>query len=805
MIGAARNSPLFWIALIFLLSPVLTWSIGIQVAAEIAIFALYAVAFNLMLGYTGVLSFGHSLFFGMGAYAVGLIQLHVIQSSVLALILSVAVGAFVGLLVGLIIVKRNGIYFALLTLAFTQMVFSIVHRWTSFTGGETGLQPIKRYFGNGMDASSDVVFFWICAAVSFAGIVFVRQLVKTPFGHTLQGIRENEKRMKLIGCNTSFYKLAALMISAGLSALAGGLQTLLVHAAFPDTFNWQSAGIVVMMVVLGGSMRFIGPVIGSVVYIFLQYFVSSYTQHWMIVLGLIFVLVIMFLPDGLSSLARLARREALPPLQKSDGVSGSEALVRDLHGGVGGILSVSNLSKSFGGVVVADQISFTAQGGRILSLLGPNGAGKTTIFNIISGLLTADSGNISLNNRPITTHSIGKRAEQGLGRSLQVSSIFRNLTVYENIRLGVQQRVTPYSLSFRSADRVGEVNEDTWKILRSLDLDKLANEVAGELSHGDQRLIEIAITLGTRPVVLLLDEPLAGLSETERVKVTQLIRSLTPSCTILIVEHDVERVMEISDEIIVLHHGSLIAHGRPSEIQSNAQVQAVYLGDDSQRTGAGRSAARSDCGSAQAGPEVLSLDRVSSGYDQSTVLDGLSLSVRSGEVVGLLGRNGVGKTTTALTIAGILRSSSGSISYQGSDITRVQPDEIRRCGISLVPQGRRIFPNLTVLENLRVAADPRSEGTWTIARAFDAVPRLGERKNQLGRYLSGGEQQLLAICRALMRQTQFLILDEPTEGLSPTMIDLVVDTLRTLIRDTGISTLLIEQRIDVALDLTDRI
>jgi branched-chain amino acid transport system ATP-binding protein len=174
-------------------------------------------------------------------------------------------------------------------------------------------------------------------------------------------------------------------------------------------------------------------------------------------------------------------------------------------------------------------------------------------------------------------------------------------------------------------------------------------------------------------------------------------------------------------------------------------------------------------------------------------------------VVGLLGRNGVGKSTTALTFTGVVSVNHGSIYYQGQDITNLEPAASRRLGLSIVPQGRRIFPNLTVLENLHVARDPQAKGVWSVEKVFELVPRLGERQNQLGRYLSGGEQQLLALCRGLMRPTDLLILDEPTEGLSPTMTQLVVDTIKRLISETELSLLLIEQRIDVALELTDRL
>lgn len=800
LLRAVRH-PLLVIAVLFAVLPLMTRSVGLDVGTEIVYLALYAAAFNLLLGYTGVASFGHSIFFGLGAFGAGLLEIHLIRSTSVALLFAMMLASVAAVLLGALIIKRGGIYFSLLTLAFTQMMFTVAFRWTNFTGGEMGLQGIHRYpigpFGISIDSAG--AFYVFTALVSFAGIAVLWMLTRTPYGKTLQGIRENEKRMRLFGCNTANYKLSAFAISAAFSGLAGGLQGLLLHATYASVFDWRSAGTVLVMAVLGGSRYFIGPILGAVIYVFLQHYLSSLTEHWMIVLGLVFVLSILFLPDGIASFSQAftqkfgkARQSSEAPYARPER---GELVAQETVAPAA--LTIAGLSKRFGAVAVADGLSLAVKPGQLFSVIGPNGAGKSTLFNMISGLLPFDHGEIKLGDNSIGTKKDYERARLGLSRSFQIVSIFKGLTVFENIRLAVQTHRGKGHDLWEPACKLSQVTAGAWAILDRLGLAAKADVVAGQLSHGDQRLVEIGISIASDPALLLLDEPLAGLAEAERTSIAALIRGLSPKHTVILVEHDIERVLDISDHVAVLDHGHVIASADPAAVAKDPEVLRVYLGAQQRHERIRERAALPH-------EPLLSVENLTTAYGRSQVLHGISLEVGRGEIVGLLGRNGVGKTTTVLSIAGALRPSGGVVRFKGLETTNHSADLTNRAGIGVVPQGRRIFPNLTVMENLRVGQIPGLPGRWTLEKALELFPRLSERRNQKGRYLSGGEQQLLAIARTLMGPVELLILDEPLEGLSPVMADVVADVIERL-RDESLTVLLVEQTASVALRLVDRV
>ncbi len=251
-------------------------------------------------------------------------------------------------------------------------------------------------------------------------------------------------------------------------------------------------------------------------------------------------------------------------------------------------------------------------------------------------------------------------------------------------------------------------NARVWSLLSAVGLVDRAGEICSALSHGEKRLLEIAVSLATDAKLLLLDEPLAGLAESDRKIVSELIQRLARSHAVLLIEHDIDRVLAMSDRITVLHQGRLIADGKPAEVAGHPEVVTAYLGQAHGAAPAPRvTTARSAPSSGDVAVKpLLRLEGVRAGYGGGTVLDGVDLTVNAGEVVALLGRNGVGKTTALRAITGTLPPSGGRIMFAGTDITRSRPDEINRLGISLVPEGRRLFPNLTVQENLKMAVRP---------------------------------------------------------------------------------------------------
>ncbi|MBI2468821.1 MAG: ATP-binding cassette domain-containing protein, partial [Candidatus Rokubacteria bacterium] len=498
------------------------------------------------------------------------------------------------------------------------------------------------------------------------------------------------------------------------------------------------------------------------------------------------------------ALAAMAARAA--PRPQPDGLAGpalaspGEVLV-EAHG----------VTKRFGGLAAVDRVDLEIRAGELRALIGPNGAGKTTLFNLLSGLFPPDAGVVRFRGETITGFPPHRVVGRGISRSFQILTIFRELTVFENVRLAVQARHSGRRHLWRPAAAFDAINAETRALIRQIGLEGLEGATASSLSYGGQRLLEIGIALATRPVVLLLDEPLAGLSPAERERVAAFIKALARSVTIVLIEHDIDRVLALSDRITVLHSGRVIADGPPAAIQAHPEVRAAYLG--------GREPARAEvpaaraplaAGGAPAEP-LLVMERVDTYYGKSHILHEVSLEVRPGEVVALLGRNGAGKTATLNTIMGLRPPRRGRIRFHGHEIAGEPPERIGRLGIGLAPQGRRIFPNLTVADNLRLARLARRDGAGAgdLERIADRFPGLRARWRARGETLSGGELQMLAIARALMGDVKLLILDEPFEGLAPAIVEDVYATVAGLRATTAI--LLVEHNLDLALALADRV
>jgi ABC-type branched-subunit amino acid transport system ATPase component/ABC-type branched-subunit amino acid transport system permease subunit len=788
--------PLVVLALVFIVLPLLMTLAGstISLATEVVIYTLYGIAYNLLLGYTGMVSFGSSMFFGMASYASALFSLHVTQNVVLALIVGAAFAALLGFLVGALILRRRGLYFALLTLAFTQLFFEICFRWTDFTGGENGLQGVLR---PGLEGATNYYVF--CAVIVLVCAWLLQRIVHSPFGRVLQAIRDNEMRVQYLGYNPWGYKLCAIVLHAAFIGLGGGMLALLIHGAYANNLNWQHAGDPVMMTLLGGIHHFLGPLWGAIIYINLSDQLSAYTEHWWLIFGALIIAVVLLSPEGLSGLYARIRGHGrwsltrTPTPQMPASVE-DPFLVHD-RAAQHTILEVSHLSKRFGHVVTADDISLKVSAGTVHSLIGPNGAGKTTLFNMLTGLIPHDAGSIRFNGREISKLKIHERTRLGMSRSFQVVSLPENLTVLEAVRVAAQAESPSNASLWRNAYDLAQPLDRAWGLLKAVGLEDKAGEIIANLPHGEQRLVDIALTMATSAELLLLDEPLAGLADVDRERIGTLIRRLSGRYTILLIEHDIDRVISLSDRITVLHQGRLIADGVPDAVVSNAEVVKAYLGEASEEA----DIAIPDKPAATDRPTMLSLRNVASGYEGSSVLDGLTLEVREGEAVALLGRNGVGKTTTLYTIMGQLAANKGELHFKGSEITGLPPNLVNRRGIAIVPQGRRVFPNLSILDNLMIARRP---GGWSLDEVFGLFPKLGTLQSSLGGNLSGGEQQMLAIARALMAPADLILLDEPFEGLAPAIVHEVLEAVMQLRQRASI--LLVEQRIGLALQVVDR-
>jgi len=804
--------PLSISALALLVLPYFCLAIGFTygIATEIALFAMVTLGFNLLLGYTGLLSFGHGLFFGFAAYAAALAQIHWFAGGMLLpIVFAVGATALLGCAIGFLVLRRRGVYFSLLTLAFTALGFYVAYRWTDFTGGESGLRGVRRTVLLGVNLDHQLAFYYFCAAIVFAVAWIMLRVVRSPFGSVLVAIRENEQRAGFAGYPVRRYKLAAFTLSATVTGLGGALFTFLKLFASADPLHPNFSGEILAMSIIGGSGSFMGPPLGAAFYALFREILSGYTASWMFWFGLLFMAFILFSPSGLIGLWKrlLApwRKEAetLAAMASRVKPNPSQELPACLlqaqppeRGAV--LLSAERVSKHFGDFKAVDDVSISLHHARLQALIGPNGAGKTTLFNILSGMYLPETGSLSYAGQAIRGLSSHRLATLGIARSFQITNLFQGLSVFENLRLGVQAHASERFNAWRARETLEGVNAETRELVRFLGLEGVEGALVSSLSYGGQRLMEIGVALTARPRLLLLDEPLAGLAAAERERIVGMIRTLAQHMSVLLVEHDIDRVFEFADRITAMANGVVLIEGNAVAVAGDRQVQEVYLGS-------GRKVVMHSRTTAQAGAVLLQLKGVNTFYGKSHILHDVSMDVRAGEVTALLGRNGAGKSSTFKSIMGLAPMASGTVLFDGKPIGGLTPEHIARAGIGLVPQGRRLFPGLSVAENLRLGGLSRGGGKgihWDQERIFSYFPRIRDKLGTNADLLSGGEQQMVAIARALSGNVRLLMLDEPFEGLAPAVVEEVFKSLDQLRGEIAI--LIIEHDLDLVLALADR-
>jgi branched-chain amino acid transport system ATP-binding protein len=457
------------------------------------------------------------------------------------------------------------------------------------------------------------------------------------------------------------------------------------------------------------------------------------------------------------------------------------------------LLEARGLSKRFGGVLAVDSLDLELRSGETLGVIGPNGAGKSTLIGLLSGAIRPSAGEVYVSGQRVTGLPRHRIARLGIGRTHQIPRPFARLSVLENLLLG---------RFYGAQEGAREARRDCLAILERTGLGGFADVPAGDLTLLRLKRLELARALALEPRLLLLDEIGAGLIESELLELIELIKELRAEVeSILIVEHVIDVIRECSDRVLVLDWGKKLIEGDPDQVLRDDKVTAVYLGTGTRA----RVAPETGTAAVEEGAPLLQARAVAAQYGRFRALHDVTLEVRPGEVVTLLGANGAGKTTTARVLSGMLPASAGEVRFQGERIDGRKPHEIVRLGIAHCMEGRRIFTDLTVEENLELGGRtaPSAERRERLARVYDLFEALQEKRGDSGGSLSGGQQQMLAIGRALMAAPSLIIFDEISLGLAPVAVDALYEKIAELHRQ-GVAMLLIEQNVERGLALAGR-
>ncbi|OPY94504.1 branched-chain amino acid ABC transporter [Bradyrhizobium sacchari] len=547
----------------------------------VPVWAVFGLSWNLLSGYTGLISFGHAAFFGIGAYATALGQIYFNISPWLLIPIAAMLGGIAGLLIGFPTFRLQGHYFALAMLAYPLAIL-YVFEWLGFQ--EVTL-PIKRDAPIAyMQFADPHIYTLLGLAIMLATIVLTQVIERSRFGIALLAIKQNEAAAEAAGINTLAWKLRAIMLSGAIAAAIGGFYAQVLLVVTPQSvFGMLVSAQALTVAMFGGVGTVWGPVIGSVILIPLAEILHAEAGARIpgiqgVIFGLAIVCVILLAPEGLFwKLRDLLRKRTASKATVSDATeTAAAANVTALkpaarQGAATGqvVLEVRNLSRSFGGLKAVQDVSFRLHKNEILGIIGPNGAGKTTLFNLLNGFLKPSQGEVLIDGRDMSGQRPHVICEAGVGRTFQVMRPFLRMSILDNVVVGAYVRA-------RSDEEARKMAADA--VVR-VGLSAVADRIAGELSTKELRLMELARAIAGRPRILLLDETLAGLGHSEADEVVAVIQQLArDGMTIAIIEHTMQAMVRLVDSFLVLDHGAVITEGLPEVVTRDSRVIEAYLG-----------------------------------------------------------------------------------------------------------------------------------------------------------------------------------------------------------------------------------